>query len=58
MLSNDQLLQIAERFGTPVYVYDAEKIAAQYQKLKSGFAHLDASFFFACKALTNVNVLK
>lgn len=58
MLSNDLLLQIANRFGTPVYVYDAEKINAQYQKLKSGFAQLDASFFFACKALTNVNILK
>lgn len=58
MLSNEQLLQIAERFGTPVYVYDAEKIKQQYQKLKDGFAILDTSFFFACKALTNVNVLK
>ncbi|GAA4748153.1 diaminopimelate decarboxylase [Flavisolibacter ginsenosidimutans] len=58
MLSKDQLLQIAERFGTPVYVYDAEKMKEQYQKLKSGFAGLDASFFFACKALTNINVLK
>jgi len=58
MLSNEQLLQIAERFGTPVYVYDAEKMKEQYQKLKSGLAGLDASFFFACKALTNINVLK
>ena len=58
MLSNELLLQIAERFGTPVYVYDTEKIKEQYGKLKAGFAEVDASFFFACKALTNVNVLK
>src|SRR5438067_1770493 len=58
MLANKQLLQIASQFGTPVYVYDAEKIGEQYQKLTTGFSVLDASFFFACKALTNINVLK
>lgn len=58
MLTNDQLLQTAERFGTPLYVYDADKIREQYQKLTDGFSVLDTAFFFACKALTNVNVLK
>lgn len=51
-------MQIAERFGTPVYVYDADKINEQYNKLTAGFSALNASFFFACKALTNVNILK
>lgn len=58
MLTNEQLLQIADRFGTPVYVYDAEKISEQYKKLTTGFSELDTAFFFACKALTNINVLK
>lgn len=58
MLAPTQLLQIAERFGTPLYVYDADKIKEQYQKLTDGFAVLDTAFFFACKALTNINVLK
>src|SRR5918993_792060 len=58
MLSHLQLTELANRFGTPLYVYDAEKINEQYQKLTSGFSVLDARFFFACKALTNINILK
>jgi diaminopimelate decarboxylase len=57
VLSHKQLLSKAEEFGTPVYVYHAEKIAEQYQKLITAFKHTDAKFFYACKALTNVNIL-
>lgn len=57
-LPNSQLIDIAERFGTPLYVYHAEKIKEQYEKLTSGFSVIDAKFFFACKALTNINILK
>jgi diaminopimelate decarboxylase len=56
-LSQQQLVDLAERFGTPLYVYHAEKIKEQYQKLTSGFSVIDTKFFFACKALTNINVL-
>lgn len=57
-LSQTQLVALAERFGTPLYVYHAEKIKEQYSKLTSGFSALDTRFFFACKALTNINILK
>jgi diaminopimelate decarboxylase len=57
-LSNEQLITIAREFGTPVYVYHAEKIAEQYQKLRTAFAQADAKFFYACKSLTNPNVLR
>jgi diaminopimelate decarboxylase len=57
-LTHQQLNEIAREFGTPVYVYHAEKIKEQYEKLSSGFSVLDARFFFACKALTNINILK
>ncbi|HYO23009.1 MAG TPA: diaminopimelate decarboxylase [Flavisolibacter sp.] len=58
VLSHTQLLNLAERFGSPLYVYHAEKIKEQYEKLTSGFSVVDSKFFFACKALTNVNILK
>jgi diaminopimelate decarboxylase len=58
MLSHPQLTELASRFGTPLYVYDAEKIKEQYQKLTSGFSVIDSRFFFACKALTNISILK
>jgi diaminopimelate decarboxylase len=58
ILSSEQLLSIAGEFGTPLYVYHAEKIAEQYQKLTDAFKETDVKFFFACKALTNINILK
>ena len=57
-LSHNQLNNLAERFGTPLYVYHAEKIKEQFQKLTAGFSVIDTKFFFACKALTNINILK
>ena len=57
-LTKKQLLQIAEEFGTPLYIYHAEKIAGQYHKLTDAFKECNARFFYACKALTNINILK
>ncbi len=57
-LSTNQLIAIAQQFGTPTYVYHAEKIQQQYQQLTSAFANQNVVFFYACKALTNVNILK
>ena len=56
---NPQLLQeIATTYGTPVYVYDADRITQQYEKLTKAFADSNVKFFYACKALTNINILK
>ena len=57
-LTKKQLLQIAEEYGTPLYIYHAEKIAGQYHKLTDAFKECNARFFYACKALTNINILK
>ena len=56
-MTNQDLLKIAAEFGTPVYVYDAESIKEQYGKLKSSFSD-NTRFFYACKSLTNINILK
>lgn len=57
VLSHYQLAAIADEFGTPVYIYHAEKIAEQYDKLKEAFAQQDVVIFYASKALTNINIL-
>jgi diaminopimelate decarboxylase len=57
-LTNEQLVNIANEYGTPVYVYDAGQIAARYEKLTDAFKGHSTRFFYACKALTNVNVLQ
>ena len=56
-MTNQDLLKIAEDFGTPVYVYDVESIKIQYEKLTSSFTE-NTKFFYAAKALTNINILK
>ena len=57
-LSANQLTEIANEFGTPVYVYHAEKIAEQYNKLLQAFNSFDSKIFYACKSLSNINILK
>jgi diaminopimelate decarboxylase len=56
-ISIEQLSAIATEFGTPVYVYNGEKIKEQYQKLVSAFEGMDTRFFYASKALTNIHIL-
>lgn len=57
-LSPQQLIAVAKEFGTPVYVYDADKISRQYQKLTSAFSGTNTVFYYACKALTNISILR
>lgn len=56
-MNNTELLKIAAEFGTPTYVYDAESIKTQYQKLTGAFTK-NTRFFYAAKALSNINILK
>ena len=57
-LSNEALNNLATKYGTPLYVYNVPSIKNQYEKLTSAFANCNAKFFYACKSLTNINVLK
>ncbi|HKP32226.1 MAG TPA: diaminopimelate decarboxylase [Chitinophagaceae bacterium] len=57
-LSFDYLTELGREFGTPLYIYHAEKIKEQFEKLHGAFKKCDAKFFYACKALSNINVLK
>jgi diaminopimelate decarboxylase len=57
-LTNQQFIALAEQYGTPLYVYHAEVIEQQYQKLTTAFAGQNCRFFYACKALTNLRILQ
>ena len=53
------LLQVAQEFGNPVYVYDANKIISQYQRLTNAFAKVERlRVNYAVKALSNISILK
>jgi len=64
-LENDQyliqgipLLDLVNKYETPLYIYDSSIIKRQIDRLNKAFdvPHLDVHF--ACKALNNINILK
>lgn len=57
-MTDSHLIQAAQQFGTPLYVYDKEKIVQQYSLLKEAFKESHTKFFYACKALSNINILR
>ena len=53
------LLSITHTFGSPVYVYDANKISSQYERLTKAFVAVPSlRINYAMKALSNVSILK
>ncbi len=50
--------QLANKFGTPLYVYDAEKIKERIQFFKSCFSGVNLNIKYAVKSLSNINILK
>jgi len=58
-MKSENLLNIANEFGSPVYVYDAHKIEAQYNRLTTAFKTVKKlKINYAAKALSNISVLK
>jgi diaminopimelate decarboxylase len=58
-MEHHSLLEIAETYGSPVYVYDAHKIESQYKRLTNAFGEVSQlKIHYAAKALTNISVLK
>ncbi len=57
-ISNSTLEKISQQYSTPVYVYHAERIEFQYNRLKSAFKNVDVQLHYAMKALNNINILK
>jgi diaminopimelate decarboxylase len=58
-MNNQDLLDIAREHGSPVYVYDAEVIVAQYERLVSAFSKAkNLRIHYAVKALSNISILK
>ena len=58
-MTHQDLLQVAEEYGHPVYVYDAGKIISQYNRLQSAFKEVkDLRINYAVKALSNISVLR
>lgn len=58
-MKSEELHQLATEFGSPLYVYDAEKITFQYNRLQNAFSKVERfKVNYTVKALSNVSVLK
>jgi diaminopimelate decarboxylase len=54
-----QLLELAKKYGSPIYVYDTGKIESQYNRLTAAFSTVKSlKLNYAVKALSNINILK
>lgn len=51
-------LALCEEYGCPLYVYDSSVIKRQYNRLVSALNVPKFQINYACKALTNINVLR
>jgi diaminopimelate decarboxylase len=49
---------ICQEFGTPLYLYDAEKIITQINRLKNAFNWPKLKVKFAMKSLSNLSIIK
>ena len=57
-MKHEVLLQLANEFGNPLYVYDADKIASQYDRLTRAFSKVEKfKIHYAVKALSNISIL-
>ena len=64
-MENDYQIQgisledLGKQFGTPLYVYDADKIKRQYERMCNAFSSVEKfQLKYACKALSNISILK
>jgi diaminopimelate decarboxylase len=58
-MKHTDLLNITKEYGNPVYVYDAEKIKSQFNRLTNAFKTVKKlKLNYAAKALSNLTILR
>lgn len=57
--SHEQLKSFAARYGTPLYVYDGDMLAARFQRFRRAFEHEfeRVRVYYAFKANTNMSIV-
>jgi diaminopimelate decarboxylase len=58
-MNNEHLLDLANKYGSPLYVYDTDIIASQYRRITDAFEKVEElQLNYAVKALSNINILR
>jgi diaminopimelate decarboxylase len=55
---NVDVLKIAAKVGTPVYIYSKATFTEHLQKVQKAYSGLDATVCYSVKACSNINILK
>jgi diaminopimelate decarboxylase len=50
--------EIVRKYDTPIYVYETSKMEKQYKQLVKAFKGTRIKIYYACKALTNINIMR
>jgi diaminopimelate decarboxylase len=58
MIDGLDVVELVEKYGSPVYVYQTSKMKQQYDSMLRAFKDIKVKINFACKALNNLNVLR
>ena len=58
-MNKNHLLDLANKYGSPLYVYDTEIIDSQYKRITDAFEKVEQlQLNYAVKALSNINILR
>lgn len=52
------IVDLCNEYGTPLYVYDADKIKHQVERMQNAFKNVDFRIKYAVKALSNISIVK
>lgn len=55
---SNQLVKLSQKYGTPLYVYNGDKIIEKYNAFKNAFKVNNLKIHFAAKALSNLSILR
>ena len=58
-MENNDFVKVVEKFGSPLYIYEADKIKSQFKRLSNAFKNVEKlRINYAVKALSNISILK
>lgn len=57
-IQGNNVLELCENYGSPLFVYDAEIIKRQFDKMNDAITWKNKRINYACKALNNINILR
>lgn len=58
-MESQLLVSLAEKYGSPLYVYNAEKMESQYNRITAAFSSVkNLKLNYAVKANSNISILK